>query len=266
MINLIDAIYVYMTTEFDAELATHDPPTFAVAPEGTDEDLVEMLAQAGARAAQRHDKYQTIKHISTRTHDQTYHQVLVRNAEEAQYVNTKLRPKPSVLNTYSDESALVADFWQGMLDETTSAVLGWRTRDMWGLLVNKALRYEVPIPARFKQDLSRRYCTLDCLIDLRNIYLQGCSPAVRNVPDIADVFSYWDLLDVDDSEFLQDEEILTAGVAKWRDPAFMRRVELYLEGMDAAVRRYYRGDDGHENMRSMLGATATSIRGPQPSN
>lgn len=262
---MTETMFIYAVTRFDDVLAKLEPPAFATIDESTPEDVVALLKTAGNSAARQYDKYKEVKLISCMYDGQRRHLVL---AEEAP-ADFRLPSGAGSLRLLSTEGEVMAAFWDwfGELGIRGPAVIaGWRTAQLWALLVNKAIRYKLPVPAHLRQDPMKRWASSDRLLDLANIYLQGVSPAVRLMPDLQDALDFWEVTVPNRLRYAypSQAELRNAQDDQW--PELAVRVEMYLDGMKRALEDYTGERDERIGMEvlGLRGPAGAGIRGPQP--
>jgi len=101
------------------------------------------------------------------------------------------------------------------------------------MMANKAFTYGCPIPRALLSDPTRRYSTVDCLLDVGNIYAQGISMASRRLPALSDVLSYWGFR----NKYATPREIKEAVCT---DPLIAAALtEQYMADMELSIRQYY---------------------------
>lgn len=264
MINLLDATFLHVTTEFNADLALDSPPAYYVPEDDADPALVDLLRVAGQRAARKYDMYATITHIASMFRDEPIHRVLLQDDDAGiATANQDAQTLGYELRLYTDECALMIDFWSDSLLLSTSMLIGWDIHRQLAMLVTKALHYGISVPERYKHNPLKRYSTVECLLDVQQVYLQGLSPAVRSIPDFNDGMDYFGETDFNKPLPLSERRATTAHDAlEWMNGDRLRCANARLAAMKNLLRRYY---DHGTDMPVMRGAsTAEGIRGPMP--
>ena len=265
MINLAETMFIYATTRFDDYLAKLEPPAFATIDENTPEDVVALLKTAGNSAARQYDKYKEIKQISCLYGNECLHLVLACETPVSLFqVNPGSGGREAEIRLVATEGELVAGFWDWFRARGVAGpavVAGWRTSQLWALLVNKAIRYKLPVPPAWRQDPMKKWGSTDRLLDLSHIYLQGVSPAVRLMPDLQDALDYWDIPDPNKHKYTYptQKELRSAPDTGWGEMAL--RLELYLDGMRRAMSEYMQEEP---DMGGVHGITTQvpNLRGP----
>lgn len=273
MINLAETMYIYATTRFDAELAKLEPPAFATIDENTPEDVVTLLKTAGNSAARQYDKYKELFQLSCMYGDEVLHLVLVDDDQRAGVSDVMMEndPRKITLRQVATEGELVAAFWDWFMAKQPVIIAAWRTAQLWALLVNKALKYKIPVPADWRQNPMKKWTTTERLLDVSNLYLQGVTPAVRPMPDLQDVLDYWDV-PVRHRHILQyptQKELRAAKDEDWGHLVF--GLGMYLDGMQRVLQDYTAepelpagGMNGTIPVPGVPGPVGGAHRGPRP--
>lgn len=273
MINLAETLYIYATTRFDEALAKLEPPAFAVIDENTPEDVVTLLKTAGNSAARQYDKYKELFQLSCMHGNEVLHLALVDDENVGTFnVMVEHSSRKSTLKQVATEGELVAAFWDWFTDKQPVVVAGWRTSQLWAMLVNKALKYKIPVPSEWRQSPMKKWSTVDRLLDISNLYLQGVTPAVRLMPDLQDVLDYWEVA-VPNRHIFQyptQKELRAAKDSDWGH--LVAQLEMYLDGMEQVLLDYTSepsaigGMNGESGMPGVPGVAGFGLRGPQPAS
>ena len=101
------------------------------------------------------------------------------------------RPEQGILACGSEKS-LLERMWENLSTMTTGRTLcGWRLIDTaWPKLVNRTLANGLSMPIWARNDLTKRYNTVN-LLDAANIYRQGIFEGARPVPTLARCLKLW---------------------------------------------------------------------------
>ena len=162
-----------------------------------------------------------------------------------------------LIRVYDDEAQLISEalaYLRGVFGPETSEgsplyphlLVGWRMQsEIWPVLINRALRYRIPLYRDMITSPDMRWPTLRHIADLGAIYQQGAT--FRKLPGLADLLRFWG--------FWQDEhrpmpEDISAAVCE-APKETAAYIETYLSDMHKVVCLYY-------------GATPLSTEGENP--
>jgi len=147
----------------------------------------------------------------------------------------------AVLNALASDSVLVTDKTVTSLGKV---FVGWNlARDVWPLLVNKALAYNIPVNCGIMADPQKRYQTLSSdPISISNMYTQ-CT-GTRKLPGLTDMLRFWGVLDEKYCGKLPYS--MSTAIADGTIPV-SKTISAYMEAMYAITCRYYGIIPGADN-------------------
>lgn len=260
MIDLDNALYLYTNTFFDEDLAEIHPPSFAKQTNDMSPDIAAMLHDAGVRTAKKYDRYCPIFQLST-LHKGTYTHYLIGDP------NTSAKPASDCFVYFVDrEEGLIRSFIESYENLLPSVVAGWEINQDWAMIVNRCVKYGIPLGLEHKQDPMVRYSTNKSLLSIANIYQQALPPSIRALPDLQDALDFWDI-EIPEHPYgniLSTQELYNAKPELWLKKTFAAHAAAPLFGMQAVLRNYYKTGDGYGNMSNMSGNPSAEARGPRP--
>jgi hypothetical protein len=192
-------LMVFATTEADMMRIENDPPQLAV--DTDDVEFRKQLAESAKKGAYAYDAYRDLRQVSF---------LQYKAPQSPQFTHFMFCDDPDVdADSIAGSGAHVFD----MEDQLTGAIgnflsnhysscqgttlqwswlAGWKVgTDIWPLILNKMLRYNAWIPEALRTDITRRWSTVNYLLEVSNIYTQGVSMAMRKLPSCADCLRYW---------------------------------------------------------------------------
>ena len=243
MLPKLDAdqiITVYMTLDYNPALLIDNPPLMKQ--EVADIQAATDIKLSASNSARFWDIYKEVVQLSF-SFEQRYYHFLLCDSYDEPAVDEALKRTVMV---FSDEESLIrAAFdllWRAYGGEQADGktlyyrvLSGWQTHSkIWPALANRALRYHIKAPSAMLTDPERRWPTTYGLVDLSTIYSQAIREGRYN-PGLADVLRYWGFWTEDMGPMPAD---MRAAVCSSPSDA-VRRVEPYLEAMNAVMKAYY---------------------------
>lgn len=151
-----------------------------------------------------------------------------------------------VIGLYDSEEALVRAamtfMWDAYGGERPDGrpgyqryLVGWRTHlQGWPMLVNRCIKYRIPVLRAMRTDPEKKWPTIYSLVDIAGMYLQGSGDA-RNLPDLADLLRYWN---VGPKKFTLLPEKMAQAICD-TPQAVIDAIEPYLAAMHQVACDYY---------------------------
>lgn len=234
-----EIVTVFMTTQVNDERLADDPPMLKT--EITSDALRQAVEGTMQISAKNWDMYRDIAQLSFLWHGRAYHFMYCGDGSRDQ---TQLEDTPQRrTRVYTDEEDLVKDAFALIRDifgEINGApmfnrmLVGWRmTGEIWPVLVNRAIKYRIPVYRDMLLMPNIKWAKGDYLGDLVNLYLQG-GQGLRKLPGLADLLKFWGYWH-DESRPMPED----IGAAVCDHPeATALAVESYLQDMYAVVTAY----------------------------
>lgn len=261
MINKQNAFYIALNTKFNQELAEQEPPSFAKQKNDMSPDIAAMLIEAGVRSAKKLDRYCPITHIGTLYNSQYTHFVL--KSDNTEWVSNTQNQK---VYFFKEEKNLIKAFIDYYNTKIVSIVVGWETHTLWAIIINRLIKYRIPIADEIKQDPFVRYHTNKKLLSVANIYQQAVIPSMRNLPELEDVLIFWDINmpELGYSKLLTSEDLSNANIDDWMSDPFTRNASWQLVALEAVINIYYPDKENDDLLSYVSGSTREETRGPRP--
>jgi hypothetical protein len=238
-IDINEMAFVYMTTEINRDLIDSNPPQLPFDVE--DASFEKELTDNSKRSAYQYDAYNDIIQVSFLWHDKYSHFFFCDDPDVAtREVNEDWRTI-QVFDYEKEVIDAVSAMTHSICTETGDGtpigggnIAGWKvTTDIWPMLINRMFKYDCRPPKSLETDITRKWSTVNRLVEVSNIYTQGVGAGMRRIPSLADTLVYWGF----DSEYARTDDIRSAICGNPLVAASM--VETYLRDMEAAIRQYY---------------------------
>ena len=237
---------VLMSSSVNEQRLHDDPPLIPVDYEA---EFRRQQAEDGIKMdARRWDYYRDVVQLSLHHQGSFRHFMLCQDINWAPDERTLRRGDNTVIQLYDSERDLMVDFF-GYLRE----VFGPETEqgcplydrllvghlmltEVWPVLVNRALKYRIPLYRDMRSNPDTRYSTVQHVADITSIYLQGGAP-VRRAPSLPNLLRTWGF---HDQHRPLPEDIADAIC---EDPVGQAlHIESYLRDMHEVLCLYYRAD------------------------
>ena len=238
-IDINNLAIIYMTTETNTDRINSYPVQLPFDVENTEleKDLIENFK----KTAYQYDMYKDIIQISILWRNCYHHYFFCDDPDiSVQDINEEWRH--IVVFDYEHEAvrAAVKKLYE-ICPETAEGIpvgggllAGWKVNtDILPILVNKAFKYGLRLPASLMADPMRRWSTVENTLEISNLYGQGISTSVRRIPALADVLNYWGF----SSEYVRPDAIREA-VCEGPIKA-VNMLETYLNDMEIVIQQYY---------------------------
>jgi hypothetical protein len=231
---------VYMTTRLnDARLADMPPLNVTEIPS----EMRRLYKDEGtAMTARWWDVYRDVVQLSFYYNGEYHHFLLCE--EHPSESTSRLK---SHVHIYDDEEALIKgafEFLRGFFGPATASgaplytrlLIGWRMHiEIWPVLVNRAIKYRIPLYREMLTNPDSKWPTIRHLGDVASLYLQG-GGVLRRLPGLPDLLRFWGFWGED--EHIPLPEDLEAAVCT--DPyGVIKHVEKYLTAMHDVMCVYY---------------------------
>jgi len=262
---------VYMTTSLSQERLDEMPPRAPLSiADPTRRAEIESSLKVGA---QFWDMYRDIVQLSFLYKGEFTHLMLCDkldtgspDGQRASMVTT------GSVSTFSDEADLVRaaiDYIANLGCVQSQAAVktplmqfglaGWRiASDIWAPIVNKALKYRIPVIQDMLCGLDVKWPAARRLFDISTIYTQG-SGTFRKMPRLIDALQFWGVMDQSADTCLKEE--IEDVVCDYPEIA-AASVEPYLRGMEEALRLYLAGCGVVEEPQEAPAWNNDEYRGP----
>lgn len=237
-------IMVYMLTAVNRDRITRDPPTLSYDIE--DERLRVQMEENEQRAAYFYDIYRDILLLSFLQNGQTTHLILCDDEDKIEQINS-VEATRTMCGFHTEQELLkqahvhINDWFREVQGISVDGKFfaGWKIYTLlWPLLVNKMFSYDLALPRSLTTDLSKRFSTLNNLLDVSSIYTQGLSFGMRKLPALPSVLKHWGF-GVDEALRHPSPEDLQLIICD-EPKTTVAAVEEYLNDMRQAVLRYYK--------------------------
>lgn len=233
---------VFMSTRVNEVRLADTPPLLKA--EIADPEQRQRVEDVMTITAKGWDIYRDLVQISFYWNGKSFHFLLCDDPAWAHAGMPSIDEPERLVMFFSDEADLVRGVFM-FLDEVFGEIngkpmydrliVGWRMySEVWPFLVNRALRYRIPLYREMLVGADSKWPTSRYLGDIGNLYLQG-GAGVRKLPGLADLLRFWGY-DYDDRVPLPED--MAAAVCE--DPVgTAAEVERYLKDMHAVVCLYY---------------------------
>lgn len=231
----------FMSTRVNEIKLVEEPPLLRA--EITDLEQKQRVEDIMVLSAKSWDIYRDLVQLSFYWNGRSYHFMLCDDPNWNKAGEPSLDEPERLVMYFSDESELIRGVFM-FLDEVFGeingrpmydrVIVGWRMyAEIWPFLVNRALKYRIPVCRELLVGVDNRWPTTRYLGDFANIYLQGGQP--RKLPGLADLLRFWGF-GYDDRTPLPED----MGTAICDDPVgTAMEIEHYLKDMHAVLCLYY---------------------------
>ena len=191
---------VFMSTAVN-EVRLHDDPPLI--PVDYEQEHRRQQAEDGIKMdARRWDYYRDVVQLSLHHQGQFRHFMLCQEIDWKPDQKVIRRGDNSVINLYDSERDLMLDFFwyfrevfgpetqQGCPLYDRLLVGHLMLTEIWPVLVNKALKYRIPMYRDMRSNPDTRYSTVQHVADISSIYLQGGAP-LRRAPSLPNLLRTW---------------------------------------------------------------------------
>lgn len=233
---------VFMTTRINETRLAEMPPLLRA--EITDNEQRKRVEDVMMLTARSWDIYRDLVQLSFHWNGRSYHFLLCDDPAWAHSGAPSLDDPERLVMFFSDEAELVHAvflFIGEVFGEVNGKpmydrlIVGWQIyTQLWPFLVNRAIKYRIPVFREMLGGVDTRWPNARYLGDIANLYLQGGS-AGRRLPGLADLLRFWGF-DYDDRVPLPEDMPLAICDAPV-DTAI--EIERYLKDMHALVCMYY---------------------------
>lgn len=236
-------ITVFMSTRINETRLIDDPPLLRTAV--SDPIRRQDVEDSVVRVARLWDIYRDVVQLSFYHEGHAYHFMLCDDPKWDARGHIHEQDNRTI-RLYDDEEDLVRDAFTFIREvfgpETPEGqpmymrtLVGWRMYiELWPFLVNRALKYRIPIYRDMLTNPDTKWPTTKHLSDIATLYLQG-GGGIRKLPGLADLLRFWG--------YWQDEhrpmpEDIEAAVCE--DPfGTAGYIEQYLRDMHSVMCLYY---------------------------
>ena len=250
---------VYMTTRLSQDRLAEMPPR---APLSITDPTRRAEIESNLKvAAQFWDVYRDIVQLSFLYKDKFTHLMLCDKLDDDSPDDLRVAMATvGAVSTFSDEADLVRAAFDyiaalGCVPSLTSArapllqfgLAGWHIgSDIWAPLVNKAIKYRIPVIQDMLCGLDVKWPASRRLLDIATIYTQGAG-TFRKIPRLVDALQFWGV--IDPSADVPPKNEIEDVVCDYPEIA-AAEVEPYLRGMEEVLKLYLSGcvaqDDSQE--------------------
>ena len=230
-------LIVYLTTQANKERLDENPPRLPF--DVQDPVFQKELLDGAKRTATAYDYYKDIIQLS-------FFHIGTDVKQHFMFCDTMgaLPEAPENVSVFNVEANLVqasSNYLMGMFQETDTGIslgapilTGWKVQtDIWPIIANKSMAYNMWVPSALKTNPLKRFSTIDCLLDVSNVYSQGINMSMRKLPFVGDALRYWGYQDI---EYPTPDKVRDLVCT---DPvAAAKQIEPYLEALHDVMLRY----------------------------
>jgi hypothetical protein len=196
-------LMVYTTTETMMDRVDEDPPQVAV--DTDDEEFRKQLLDSAKKGAYAYDVYRDLRQISFLTYSgpgaPKFQHFMFCDDPDVDIEEHKVNGEERSVHVFDTESSIagaVGNYLSNHYMSCQGAAVKWRWltgwkvgTDVWPFLINKLMKYNAWVPDLMKTDITRRWNSVNYLLDVSNIYSQGVSMGMRRLPTCSDALKYW---------------------------------------------------------------------------
>lgn len=241
-------LMVYASTEVISERIDEDPPQLAV--DTDDEEFRKQLLESAKKGAYAYDVYQDLRQVSFLHHAgpgaPKFQHFMFCDDPAIDTDAISVAGEERSLHVFDSEDQLakaIGNYLSNHYMACQGAAVKWRWlagwkvgTDLWPLVMNKMLKYKAWVPELLRTDITKRFNTVQYLLDVSNIYAQGISMSMRRIPACSDVLKYWGYTGKDGRQHAAAGQIRDLVCT---DPEqAVHAIEPYLEDMFDIVLRY----------------------------
>lgn len=232
---------VFMSSRVNEDRLAEDGPVLLRDIE--DEFKRQCVENAVAQDARAWDPYRDVVQLSFLHQGHYAHFMLCEDNPETLTVVEATFTK--LVQVYDNESDLIVGAF-GFLNDVFGesgregctqfgkVLVGFRTAsEIWPVLVNRAIRYGIPVYRDMLSNPDSRYSTVRNLADIASIYRQGAGPE-RKMPSLPNLLRFWGC---DRDGRLLPQDIAAAVCGSPLETS--RTVDLYLKDILDVASRYY---------------------------
>lgn len=236
-------VTVFMSTQVDDTKTLEEPPLLKT--EIADDYRRQQVGDTIAMAARSWDIYRTLVQLSFYWNGRHYHLLLCDDPDwnDKRTFGTLNEPERLVM-FFTDESelvtaafALIREIYGNMEGRPLydRMMVGWRMySEIWPFLVNRAIKYKIPVYRDMLVGADSKWPTTKYLGDIAALYLQGGNPG-RKLPGLADLLRFWGFGHDEHRPLPED-----LGAAVCDDPVgTAKEIERYLKDMHEVLCMYY---------------------------